>query len=189
MSLIDIRCESGHTHEVYRAANDWPNTPNCPDCDLPTEQIHLPKRVQWTPDPVVVFKAHDGSFRFPGDPNGLSAKGYERQGLERVEIRGAAEMRRFETTMNKREYSRMARSVERKQEQREKRESEMRSELRRQMQSMSSIGRAVALATMARNDAKPRERVGDAGFVSEVYSYDRGSRETSRDAQGRRRRD
>jgi hypothetical protein len=137
----------------------------------------------------VVFKAQDGSFRFPGDPNGLSAKSYEKQGLQRVEIRGAAEMRSFEKQMNKQEYSRLTRNVERKQEARERRESELRAELHYRMKSMSPIGRAVAQVTMARNDAKPRERVGDAGFASEVYSYDRSNRETSRDAEGRRRRD
>lgn len=138
---------------------------------------------------MVVFKAADGSFRFPGDPNGLSAKSYERQGLQRVEIRGAAEMRSFEKQMNQREYSRAARAVERKQEMRERRESETRSQLRDAMRTMSPLGQAVARATMARNDAKPRERVGEINFGSEVYSYDRSNREASLDAQGRRRRD
>jgi len=189
MALIDVKCANDHISEVYRAAKDWPSTPPCPDCRLPTEQIHLPKRVQWTPDPVVVFRAGDGTFRFPGDPNGLSARQYEKQGLQRVEIRGAAEMRAFETQMNKREYSRLARNVERKQEQRELREKEMRSQLRDQMARMTPYGRAVAQAAMRANDGKPRPRAGEAGFVSEVYSYDRGNREASRDEQGRRRRD
>ncbi len=189
MSLIDVRCESGHIHEVYRAAADWPATPPCPDCGQPTEQCHLPRQVQWTPDPVVVYRAGDGSFRFPGDPNGLSAKSYDKQGLQRVEIRGAAEMRSFEKQMNKREYSRLARNVERKQEQREKRESEMRAELHYRMKTMSPLGRAVAQVTMARNDAKPRERVGSPEFHSEVYSFSRSNRDDSRDADGRRRRD
>lgn len=189
MALIDVRCESGHIHEVYRAAKDWPRTPDCPDCGAATEQVHLPKRIRWNPDPVVVFRAADGSFRFPGDPNGLSAKNYEQQGFQRVEIRGALEMRSFEKQMNQREYSRAARAVERKQEMRERRESEMRSQLRDRMARMSPLGQAVARATMARNDAKPRERVTDPGFISEVFSYDRGNREASFDERGRRRRD
>jgi len=189
MALIDVRCEFGHISEVYRAAKDWPKTPPCPDCGGDTVQLHLPRRVQWTPDPVVVFKAADGSFRFPGDPNGLSAKQYKQQGMQQIEIRGAAEMRSFEKQMNKREYSRLARNAERKLEAREQREKDMRSQLRDQMQRMTPYGRAVARAAMQRNDGKPRPTAGEAGFISEVYSYDRSNRETSRDEQGRRRRD
>ena len=189
MALIDVKCQNDHISEVYRAAADWPNTPACPDCGQPTEQIHRPRQVTWTPDPVVVFKASDGSFRFPGDPNGLSAKQYKQQGMQQIEIRGAAEMRSFEKQMNKREYSRLARNVERKQEAREQRESELRSQLRDQMQRMSPLGRAVARAAMQRNDGKPRPHASHPGFLSEVYSYDRSNRDASRDAQGRRRRD
>jgi len=109
--------------------------------------------------------------------------------MQQIEIRGAAEMRSFEKQMNKREYSRLARNVERKLEARERREKELRSQLRDQMGRMSSFGRAVALAAMQRNDAKARPSVGEAGFISEVYSYDRSNREASRDAEGRRRRD
>ena len=167
----------------------WPATPPCPSCQGPTEQIHQPKAVAWTVDPVVVFKAPDGTFRFPGDANGLSAAHYAQQGLERVEIRGAIEMRRFERTMNKAEYAQAQRRVERTLEARERREAAGRSALRQEMQSMSSMGRDVARAAMARNDAKPKARASDPGFISEVFSYDRGNREESRDAQGRRRRD
>lgn len=189
MALIDITCSNGHIHEVYRAAADWPKTPDCPDCASPTEQIHRPRQTTWSVEPVVVFKASDGTFRFPGDANGLSARNYEKQGLQRVEIRGAAEMRHFESTMNKSEYSRASRAVERKHAMREMREKESRSTLRQAMQSMSAYGRDLARAAMAQNDAKGRERASEAGFVSEVYSMDRSSREASRDEQGRRRRD
>lgn len=98
-------------------------------------------------------------------------------------------MRRFESQMNKREYSRLARNVERKQEARERREKELRSQLRDQMSRMTPFGRAVAVAAMRRNDAKPRPTAGEAGFFSDVYSLDRSNREASRDEQGRRRRD
>jgi len=189
MALIDVKCANDHISEVYRAARDWPRTPTCPQCGGATEQIHLPRAVVWTADPVVVFKAKDGSFRFPGDANGISARQYERQGLQRVEIRGAAEMRSFESQMNKREYSRLARRVERNQEQREAREKVMRSQLRDEMAHMTSFGRAVALQAMRNNDGKPRPRATHPGFISEVYSYDRSNRETSRDSDGRRRRD
>lgn len=192
MPNIDVSCKSetcGVISEVYRALADWPKTPPCPTCGGETEQILLPKAVTWTVDPVVVYKAPDGSFRFPGDANGSGAGKYDKLGYERVEIRGALEMRAFESKMNAHERSQMARRFEHAQEQREAREKANRSELRRRMQSMSAFGRGVAIAAMARNDAKPRKRVGDPGFVSEVYSYTRSNREASRDDQGRRRRD
>lgn len=189
MALIDVECASGHVSEVYRAAADWPQTPPCPDCGAETQQIHLPKRVSWTPDPVLVFKAPDGTYRFPGDPSGLSVRQYERHGYERLEIRGAAEMRRFESQMNRAEYSRAMRKAEHAQQAREAQERETRSELRSRMQSFSTFGRELAREAMRRNDAKPRERAREAGFVSEVYSYDRSSRGESRGPDGRRRRD
>lgn len=166
-----------------------PATPPCLDCGAETEQIHLPKAVRWTPDPVVVYQAQDGSFRFPGDRNGLSAHNYEKQGLTRIEIRGAAEMRRFESVMNKADYSRAARKLERKQEGRENRQSIMRGDLRMKMQSMSNAGRAVARAAMSRNDNRPKERVADSEFHNQAYSFDRTNREESRGTDGRRRRD
>lgn len=188
MALIDVKCELGHIKEVYRPLAMWPQTPDCPTCGAKTEQIHLPKQTTWTCDPVVVYKAPDG-FRFPGDPNSASTARYDKMGYERIELRNAADVRRFETVMNKREWSRAARRVEAMQAHREMRESATRSELRRLMGSMSERGRAVARAAMARNDAKPRERAREVGFHVDVFSNSRSNREESRDAQGRRRRD
>ena len=189
MPRIDVKCESGHVNEVMRPLAMWPKTPDCPECGAKTEQVHLPQQTRWTCDPVVVFRAHDGSFRFPGDANGTSAAKYAKDGFERIELRGAADVRRFETLMNKREYSRAARRVEAMQAHREMRESASRSELRNAMASMSERGRAVARAAMRMNDNKPRERAREVGFHVEAFSYDRGNRDESRDAQGRRRRD
>lgn len=189
MALIDVRCPEGHTHEVYRSVADWPKTPACPTCDKPTEQVHLPKRVQWRADPIIVFKGHDGQYRFPGDPQGAVAAGYARDGFERIELRDAADVRRFEKHMNAHEFRRASRRAEIQQRMREHRESLSRSDLRALMQSMSPAGRAIARAAMRRNDGKPREHAKEAGFHSEVYSNDRSNRDESRDAQGRRRRD
>lgn len=190
MPLIDVKCLTCEAvSEVMRPLAMWPATPVCPECGAATEQIHLPKSARWTVDPVVVFKAPDGSYRFPGDANGLSAANYAKLGYDRVEIRGAAEMRAFESRMNKADYSRAQRRVERMQEQREAREHESRRELRRLMESMSERGRAVAKAVMARNDGKPKPKASDSGFHSEAYAYNRSNRDESRDAQGRRRRD
>lgn len=190
MALIDLRCLTcGHTFEAHRAIADWPATPPCESCGAATEQQLLPPRTRWTVDPVVVFRAPDGTFRFPGDANGASAAAYARQGFDRIELRNVADVRHFEHHMNARELSLAHRRVERLQQMREQRESETRSELRRLMPSMSAFGRALARAAQGRNDAKPRERARDAGFHVDVYSNDRSNRDESRDAQGRRRRD
>ena len=189
MPRIDVRCVNGHEHEVVRPIADWPKTPPCPECGEATEQMILPSTNRSMPDPVVVFKAPDGSFRFPGDPNGLSAKQYAQSGFERVELRGAADVRRFESQMTKQERSIAARKVEKMQERREMRESQTRSHLRGLMQSMTPFGRDLARAAMRRNDAKPREHSKDPGFHVEAYSYNRSNRDESRDASGRRRRD
>ena len=189
MSLIDVQCTNQHVTEVYRSIHDWPATPPCPECGAETTQTHLPKAVQWQVDPVVVFKAPDGTYRFPGDANGLSAHEYAKQGLERVEIRGVAAMRSFEAQMSKSQYADMARQMERKQAVEERRQAEMRGQLREKMASMSEYGKAVARAAMRNNDHKPKAYARDVGFHSEVYSSDRSNRETSYDAQGRRRRD
>lgn len=191
MPLIDVKClQCEHVNEVMRPLSMWPAVPECPDCgSADTEQIHLPKSARWTVDPVVVFKAPDGSYRFPGDANGISAGQYAKQGYERVEIRGAVEMRRFESQMNKREYALAQRKFEKRQEQREERERVMRSELHERMKYMSQIGRDVARAAMARNDGKPVPRASEPGFISEVYSYTRSNRDESRDSRGSRRKD
>lgn len=190
MPLIDVKCSACEgVHEVYRSLADWPHTPPCATCGEPTSQVHLPKQVQWTVDPVVVFKAPDGTFRFPGDRDGKSATNYAKMGYERVEIRGAVEMRGFERKMNKAEFAEAERRVERKHQMREEREKRNRSTLRDEMGRMTQRGRDLARAAMARNDAKPQERARDGNFHSEVFSMDRSNRDDSRDSSGRRRRD
>lgn len=189
MPRIDVQCFNDHISEVMRPLAMWPKTPNCPDCGAPTTQIHLPSAIRQAPDPVVVFRGPDGTFRFPGDANGASAARYARDGFERIELRGHADVRRFEKVMNAHEYSRAARRVEHQQQFREQREKHLRGELRQKMQSMSERGRELARVVMRENDRKPRERVQDANFHVEVYSLDRSNRDESRDAQGRRRRD
>lgn len=190
MPLIDVRCLTcGHIYEYMRPDADWPSTQPCEVCQQSTEQHFAPPRQRTSIDPVVVYRAPDGSYRFPGDADGMGAAKYSRQGFERIELRSAADVRRFESTMNKRELSRAHRRVEAMQANREARESATRSELRRLMPNMTEFGRAVARQAMQRNDAKPRERARDVNFHVEAFSYDHSNREESRDAQGRRRRD
>jgi len=187
--LIDLRCTAcGHVFEYMRPLADWPSTPSCESCQSSTEQMLLPTG-RSTVDPIVVFRAPDGTFRFPGDANGAGAARYARDGFTRIELRGAAEVRRFEKAVNQHEFSRAMRVAENRQRAREAREATNRSELRQRMQSMSRFGRDVARTAMSRNDQKPRESAKEPGFHSDAYSNDRSSREPSYDPRGRRRRD
>lgn len=189
MALLDVECLNGHIHEVVRAAADWQTTPPCPECGAATERIHLPPRTVWRVDPVVVFQAPDGSCRFPGDANGQSADYYRKLGYERIEVRGAAEMRHFERYMQKAEYAHALRRSERMAEVREAAEKERRSAMRDEMRHMTEKGRALAREAIRQSDAKPREYAKEGGFHSEIFSYTRGNRSESRDSSGRRRRD
>lgn len=189
MPRIDVRCTADHITEVMRPLAMYPATPPCPTCGQPTEQIHLPPATRWTLDPVVVYRAPDGSIRFPGDTTGVATAKYDRLGYERVELRSAAEVRRFEAHMEKTEFAHAQRRAERLQALRERRESETRAELFHRMKTMSPFGRAVAHAAIARNNAKPSARAQASGFHVDVFSNDRSNRDESRDAQGRRRRD
>ena len=160
--------------------------PPCPQCGGPTERAYLPQTVRGLVDPVIVYKGPDGQIRFPGDKDHHQ---YAKKGYERIEIRGAHEMRRFESMMNKVEYSRAARRTEMLQYGREQQQKVLRSALRDRFSSMTRAGRDLAREAMRRNDHKPVERTREAGFHSEVYSYDRGNRERARGADGRRLRD
>lgn len=192
MPLIDLRCihdDDPHTFEYMRPLSEWPSTPLCPTCGCATIQIHLPRSTSQFMDPIVVFKAPDGTFRVPGEADGASARNYASMGYERVECKNAIDVRRVEAAMSKVDRSRMERSIERKQQAREARESAQRSTLRHLMGNMTEFGKAVAREAMRRNDAKPKEYARDPGVHVEALAYDRGNREGSRDAQGRRRRD
>jgi putative FmdB family regulatory protein len=174
--------------EHIRAISQIDNNPPCP-CGGETHRILRPSTNSGYVDAVVVYQAPDGSVRFPGMGEGRSVAYYKSLGFTRREIRGAADMRRFEGQMNARERSIMARKLERKLEMREQRESHMRSQLRGLMTSMTPLGRDLARAAMRANDHKPRERTADANFHSEVYSFNRSNRDASRDRDGRRHRD
>ena len=102
MPLIDVTCPAcDRVEETFRHNSDWPNTPACSKCGGPTTQIHLPSFSRASAvDPVIVYQAPDGTFRFPPDTNTASTAMYDKQGLTRIELRGFADVRRFEKHMN-----------------------------------------------------------------------------------------
>ncbi len=204
MPLHDFRCGTcDRVFEAVVAVDVLPAGPPCPSCTSSTERIWLPPLVRRaTPDAVVVYRAPDGSFRFPGDTTGLSTSKYDAMGYERIEARGFAEVRQLESRLNASERSRMARIHERTCERREHADSLRSAELRRVMQQhMTEAGRAFARSVLDQRDAirRARQTRGSASTESssrrepgvhiEAYSMDRTNRESSRDAQGRRRPD
>ena len=198
--LIDIRCLScDRVQEVYRHNSEWPKTPPCPHCGETTEQVHLSRQDRATTvDPVVVYQAADGTFRFPPDTTTSSTAMYDQQGLTRIELRGWADVRRFEKHFNKAQLSDISRRVERQQEAFERGEKERRSEIRRCLEQgfsipdvdergvptgrmrrveLSGFGRKVLEHAMANNDRKGGPRAREAGFRVSAYSDDRSNRD------------
>lgn len=188
----------------------FPETPPCPDCGEATKQIHLPKAVNWNAPPVIVYQAPDGSVRFPGAAESTSTKQYDKQGYKRIEIRGAAEMRRFEGSMEKVEFSRAQRRVEHLQAQREASNSRRASDIRHGLEQgfriperddkgrptgrlqtvrLSARGRDIMRAAQQTGENRAKHSFSGANFHNEAYSFDRSNRDESRGPDGRRRRD
>jgi hypothetical protein len=178
-----------------------PAGPPCPTCGAATIRVFLPPQVTWNVDAVVVYRAPDGTFRYPGDPGGASCAKYEHLGYERIEARGFASARALERRLNATEASHMARMDERRQAQREHGDRIRGAELRRVMQQhMTDAGRhyatrvialrdQVAAARARRTGRDPHRPGRDPGLHIEAYSMDRSNRDESRGTDGRRRRD
>lgn len=203
MAIIDVECQNadcGRIEEVVRLVSEWPATPPCSKCGAPTGQIHLPAHIRaGSMDPVVVYQAPDGSYRFPPDTDTASTAMYDRQGFTRIEMRGVMDVRRFEKQFNAAQMSEVRQRVERRQEAFERGERERRSEIRRCLDQgfrvpeidpetrkptgrmttveLSPRGRHVLEEAMAHNDRKGGPKAQDVGFHVEAFSYDRSNRE------------
>lgn len=192
MALIDTQCDvCGEIVElVRRAAEAGTPYPACPACGGTVTRVYLPPRVQWRADPVVVYQAPDGTFRYPGATESASTAHYDRLGYTRVELRSAPDVRRFERQVNQHERAENQQRVEAQHRQRESMEGRNRSDLFHRMKTMSAAGRAIAQTAIDRNIARhQQERTREPGFRIEAYSEDRSSREVTRSSDGRRRRD
>ena len=188
MALLDVQCDNeacGAITEIVRTVAEYGTPyPPCAACGGTQQKIGLPPRTTWTVDAVVVYRAPDGSYRFPGDSDGDGSAKYHGMGYERVELRCAADVRRFEREVGRQMQSEESRRVESRHQQRDRRESENRSHLFQRMKTMSNFGRDLAHAAMARGNARPQERSHGAPIHVEVYSNDRSNREPDR--RGRR---
>ena len=200
MPLIDTFCHTcDRVQEAYRHHSDWPKTPACPHCGGDTEQVQLPSYMKGhSVDPVVVYQAPDGSFRFPPDGTTASTSMYDQRGLTRIELRGWADVRRFEKHFNASQMSEVHRRVEKQSEAHERAEHDRRSEIRRcleqgfsipetddrgrptgrmQRVELSARGRAIMQAAIDHNDRKGGPKAREAGFRVEAYSEYKSNRE------------
>jgi hypothetical protein len=155
---------------------------------------------------VVVYRAPDGSFRFPGETGGASCAKYDHLGYERIEARGFEAVRQLERRLNAHESSQLRRLEERRLEMMEHGERLRRSEVhhglhagftipetrltadgqveytgRRVHVKLSARGQDALRHAIAINNQRGHRRIGnEAGVHVEAYSMDRSNREGGR---------
>lgn len=202
--------ECGFCFNDTRPMSESDKLPACPKCGTATKTEYSPiTRYDGNTPPVIVFKAPDGTYRYPGQAEGKSVEQYAKLGYERVELRGFAEVRRFERDVNTEQSREIAQRAERQMvahlEGERRRRSEVyngmangfvipvRDERGRQIGTkvvrLSAAGMDTMRNAMRAMDARERPRARDAGFFVDAYSNDRGSRDESRRADGKRFRD
>lgn len=211
MPILNFTCQTDGPYTAYRSVHE-DAVPPCPTCQVPgeTDWGVWRNESRCNPTPVVIFQAADGSFRFPGSADGAYAQKCASEGMTRVELRGWADVRRFEGRVNQQEQSKINRRVERQQAALAQGESIRRSELFNGMRNGFQIpdvdpstgnrtGRMKTVHLSARSkdvadrliELGNRKRVHsyEPGFHVDAYSYDRSNRDESRDPRGQRRRD
>jgi hypothetical protein len=159
----------------------------CPDCGLEPgigqwpfrckgtgEHDLRPRRAQ-NIDPVVVHRAKDGTYRFPGSADAPIPAGYEK-----VELRTLAEVDAFSKKVNQHDRSIIDRHVERECQQIEALEAQQRPELRAAMQRMTPAQRALAEHAIRVNNSR-RPKGFDSGFHLEIREMDASNRDAHRD--------
>lgn len=184
--------------------------PPCPKCGGETEREYSPiTSYDGNTPPVVVFRAPDGTYRYPGQTEGASVEQYSRLGYARVELRGFAEVRRFEREVNTEQSREIAQRAERQMVAHLEGERRRRSEVYNGMANgfvipvhdkrgrqigtkvvrLSPLGMDIMRNAMHAMDGRERPRAREAGFFVDAYSNDRGSRDESRRSDGKRFRD
>lgn len=216
MPFLKFVCAIDGQYDAFRSVNaPSGEVPPCPVCQTPGETDWSVWRNEnrTTVPPIIVFQAPDGSMRFPGTSDGPSAKRYESLGYTRVELRGFADVRRFEGKVNQQEMSKIQRRVERQQQALAIGEARRRSDLfhgfrhgfqipetviarngehvktgRMKTVHLSARAKDIGALLIERNNQK-RVHSHEPGFFVEAYSNNRSNRDESRDERGRRRRD
>ena len=170
MPLYDFTCQAGHHFEHYLPLDRYKECPPCPTCGLSTERDWIPqgRNASAFHDPVVVYQASDGSYRFPGSTQGRMAAHYDAKGFTRIECHTAVEVRQLERSVNAKERSRLHQTLEKRQAQQEAVEHERRQQFAHEMGRMSNLGKDVARAAIDRNNRKRNTRGGDPDFHVEA---------------------
>ena len=170
MPLYDFTCQAGHHFEHYLPLDRYKECPPCPTCGLSTERDWIPqgRNASAFHDPVVVYQASDGSYRFPGSTQGRMAAHYDAKGFTRIECHTAVEVRQLERSVNAKERTKLQQVVERQQQRAEDVEHERRQQLFHDAQNFSNLGRDVMRAAIDRNNQKRSKRGGDPNFRVEV---------------------
>lgn len=185
--------------------------PPCPKCGTATETEYSPiTRFESNAPAVIVFKTPDGSYRYPGQSDGLSVDNYVKLGYERVELRGFADVRRFERDVNTQQGREIAERAERQMishlEGTRRRRSEVYNgmangfvipvrdprtgqQIGTKVVKLSPAGLDTMRNAMKEMDSREGPRAREAGFHVDAYSNDRSNRDESRRADGKRYRD
>ncbi len=182
MPNYDFRCTRGHIFDYFTSFADVDKPIRCrhKGCRAQARYAVISARESLNAArfaPIVVFRAPDGSYRFPARSSVRTPAG-----MERVEMTNVQQVRRFENEMNARETARYNESQGRQREAYSFAQSHLRSDLRAKMRTMSQAGRDFAEAAMRRNDARSSSSSSyEPGFRVEVLSDDRSNRPEHRD--------
>lgn len=106
---------------------------------------------------TVIYKNAAGKVITPWTKDGKPPKGYQR-----IEVRGGAELRRFEREMNQREKDRHENHIERRERVYEPQIKAAREDLLRSIR--TPLGREIALAAIERNNRRSRTSNYESGF-------------------------
>lgn len=152
----------------------------------------------------VVFRAKDGTYRFPGSTNSKETKRLERMGMERIELNTTSKIRRFERQMNAMENTKHQQFIAGQNavfyaKQKESRDA-MRAAIatgrmvmvdsekgsktygRKYVGEVSEMQKDIMRQAMEHTDrTRPTGKGFDAGFNIQAFSYDSSNREEHRD--------
>lgn len=177
MPIYPFQCDAeeacGHIFEKILQLREREEPQPCPKCQGTTHRIYLPNGGNSDAcniDPVVVHRAADGSYRFPGRSDAVVPEGYEK-----VELRTIRQIEQFERDVNKQHASLIGRRVEIEEQRFNAAQAVRRARLRSAMVHMSALGRMFAAAAMRRGDSH-RIRSYDPGFHLEILHQDASNR-------------
>lgn len=165
-------CESPTPCEPCDKCNHVVHMGDWPFCEKSGGHSAASRRRRAQVEPCVVYKGPNGEIGFvaSSDPNCLSAKNYEKQGYNRVEMQ-MFEARKFARQMNKEERKRAELVLQAVYESEEELKKSERAELRAAMAHWSPLARDFAIHAMEANDRKDAEyyRAKDPGFYIEGF--------------------